>query len=213
MKLFGIAVWEYLIDGSSKIVAAPAGHQSSNGLVKLHWKVMVHMAHAYLTETQMPQTFWFFAITTHAAQMMNAIPCKVHGHLASPFLLVHGVGHDKRTWIPLFLLCFFHHNKDSPIKRSKHQANTMDGVVVGRSPTLNALLVYNPRNKHYYEPDSYQLDSYRLPTSVYPDIKYDGSLFCSLLRDNNLLMEEKYPPGTRVERMDSSTNILDQRHF
>ncbi len=49
---------------------------------------MVHMAHAYLTEKQMPQTFWFFA-TTHAARMMNAIPHKVHGHLASPFLLVH----------------------------------------------------------------------------------------------------------------------------
>jgi hypothetical protein len=139
---------------------------------------------------------------------MNAIPCRVHGHLASPFLLVHGVGHDERTWIPLFLLCFFHHNKDGPVKHSKHQANTMDGVVVGRSPTLNALLVYNLRNKQYYKPDSYQLNSYRLPTSVYPDGRYDGGLFCSLLHDNDPSMEEKYPPGTRVERMDPSTNIL-----
>ncbi len=53
-----------------------------------------------------------------------------------------------------------------------------------------------------------RIDSYRLPTLVYPDIKYDGGLFCYLLRDNNLLMEEKYPPGTRVERIDPSTNIL-----
>ncbi len=36
--------------------------------------------------------------------MMNAIPYKVHGCLASPFLLVHGVGYDKCTWIPLFFL-------------------------------------------------------------------------------------------------------------
>ncbi len=43
---------------------------------------------------------------------------------------------------------------------------------------------------------------------VYPDLKYDCGLFCYLLRDNNLLMEEKYPPGTRVERIDPSTNIL-----
>ncbi len=131
---------------------------------------------------------------------MNAIPCKVHGLLASPFLLVHGVGHDKRTLIPLFSFCFFHHNKESPIKRSKNQAHTMDGVVVGCSPTLNALLVSNPRNKKYYEPDSYRINSYRLPTSVYPDVKYNGGLFCSLLRDDNLLMEEKYPPGTQVEQ-------------
>ena len=119
MKLFGTAIQEYLIDASSKIVAAPAGRQSSNGLVESHWKVMVHMGRAYLTEKQMPRTYWFFAIT-HAARMMNAIPMKVHDRLASPFLLVHGVGHDERTWIPIFSLCFFHHDKDGPIKRSKH---------------------------------------------------------------------------------------------
>jgi hypothetical protein len=198
LKLFGMAIREYLIDNSSKIVAAPAGHQSSNSLVESQWKVMVHMACAYLTEKQMPRTFWFFAIT-HAAWMMNAIPCKVHGLLASPFLLVHGMGHDERTWIPLFSLCFFHHNRDGPVKCSKNQAHTMDGIVVGCSPTLNALLVYNPRNKKYYKPDSYRIDSYHLPTLVYPDVKYDGRLFFSLLRDDNPSMEEKYSPGTRVE--------------
>ncbi len=66
-------------------------------------KVMAHMDHPYLTENQMPCTYWFFAIT-HAACMMNAIPGKIHGHLASPFLLVHGIGHTKCTWI-LLLLC------------------------------------------------------------------------------------------------------------
>ena len=65
---------------------------------------MVHMAQAYLTEKQMPWSYWFFAIT-HAARMTNAIPGKVDGGLASPFLLVHGIGHDERTWIPLFSLC------------------------------------------------------------------------------------------------------------
>ncbi len=84
----------------------------------------------------------------------------------------------------------------------------MDGIVIGRSPTSNALLVYNPQNKQYYEPDSYRLDSYRLPTSVYPDIKYNGSLFCSLVCDNNPTMEEKYLPGTCIERIDPATNML-----
>jgi hypothetical protein len=74
LKLFGTAIWEYLINNSSEIIAAPAGHQSSNGLVESHWNVMVHIAHVYLTEKQMPRSFRFFAIT-HAAQMMNVIPC------------------------------------------------------------------------------------------------------------------------------------------
>ena len=86
--------------------------------------------------------------------MMNAIPSKIHGRIASPFLLVHGVGHDERTWIPLFLICYFRHEKDGDLKRSKHQAHSMDGVIIGCSPTYNARLVYNPRNKQYYKPDS-----------------------------------------------------------
>jgi hypothetical protein len=83
-KLFGTAISEYLINTQSKVVAALAKCQSSNGLVESHWKIMVHVARAYLIEKQMPRAFWFYAII-HAARMMNAIPGKIHGHLASPF--------------------------------------------------------------------------------------------------------------------------------
>jgi hypothetical protein len=78
--------------------------------------------------------------------MMNAIPGKYKDCLASPFLLVHGVGHDEHTWIPLFLLCYFHHKKDGNNTCSKHMAHTMDGVFIGCSPTSYVLMVYNPRN-------------------------------------------------------------------
>ena len=207
LKLFGTAISQYLIDNDSKVVVAPAKRQSSNGLVESHWKVKVHMARAYLTERQMPRAFWFYAVA-HAARMMNAIPISYQGQLASPFLLVHGVGHDERTWVPLFSLCFFHHERDGEFSRSHHQAHTMDGIVIGQSPTSNALLVYNPRNKKYYEPNDYQIDSYRLPGSAYPTLKYDGGLFVNLLHDNNPHFKEKYPPGTHVERMDPVSNML-----
>jgi len=206
-KFFGKAISDYLIDNKSKVVATLAKCQSSNGLVESHWKIMVRMARAYLTEKQMPQAFWFYAVI-HAACMMNAIPGKIHGRLTSPFLLVHGVGHDERTRIPLFSLCYFHHEKYGDLKHSKHQAHTRDGIIICRSPTSNALLVYNQRNKQYNEPDSYRIDSYRLPGSVYCDMKYDGGLFCSLYHDYNPPMEELYPPGTRVERIDPSSNML-----
>jgi hypothetical protein len=84
----------------------------------------------------------------------------------------------------------------------------MDGVIIGRLPTSNALLIYNPQNCQYYEPDSYCIDSYRLPGLVYPDMKYDCGLFCLLLCDENPSFEEKYLPGTRVERVDPATNML-----
>ena len=98
--------------------------------------------------------------------MMNAIPGKFGGKLASPFLLVHGVGHDEQTWFPLFLVCYFHCEWEGDISQSHCQAHTMDGIAIGRSPTSNAMLVYSPWTKRYYEPDSYRLDPYRLPSSV-----------------------------------------------
>jgi len=145
-KLFGKRIRDHLINNNSKIVAAPAGRHLPNGLVDAHWKTMVHMSRAYITEKQMPRSFWFFSIF-HSARMMNTIPGKLHGKLASPFLLVHGVGHDERTWFPLFSVWYIHHDRDGPVARSHTQAHTMDGIAVGRSPTSNALLVYNPRTK------------------------------------------------------------------
>jgi hypothetical protein len=183
-KLFGTAILEYLINNQSKVVAALAKRQSSNGLVESHWKTMIHMAWAYLTEKQMPRNFWFYAIT-HTARLMNAIPGKFKDPLALSFMLVHGVGHDICTWTPLFSLCYFHHKKDGEDTCSKHMAHTMDGVIVGRSPTSNALMVYNPCNRQYYEPDSCRIDSYRLPGSVYLTLCYDSGLLCSLLCNDN----------------------------
>jgi hypothetical protein len=93
-KLFGTTISNYLIGDGSKVEAAPAKHQSSNGPVESYWKVMVHMDWAYLTEKQIPQTLWFYAIS-YVACTMNTIPGQLNGHLASPFLLVHDIGHDK----------------------------------------------------------------------------------------------------------------------
>jgi hypothetical protein len=207
LKLFGTAISEYLINNNSKVVAVPAKRQLSNSLVESHWKIMVHMGRAYLTKKQMPLTFWLYTIV-YLARMMNAIPGPYSDHLASPCLLVHGVGHNERTWTPLFSLFYFHHEKDSNQQCSKHQAHTMDGIVIDRSPTLNALMVYSPRNQQYYELDSYRINPYRLPTLVYPDINYDGGLFCYLFCDKNPHMEERYPPGTQIEQVDPSTNML-----
>ncbi len=91
---------------------------------------MVHMLRAYLTEKQMPWTFWYYTIK-HSARMMNMIPEKYHSKLASPFMLVHGIRPNPRTWLPLFLVCYFHHKRDRDASLSKSQAHTMDGIVLG----------------------------------------------------------------------------------
>jgi hypothetical protein len=50
LKLFSTAISESLIDNDSKVVAAPANPQLSNGLAKSHWKIMVCLGRAYLTK-------------------------------------------------------------------------------------------------------------------------------------------------------------------
>jgi hypothetical protein len=152
-KLFGSSIWSFLHSNKSLIVSSPAGRQSGNGLIKAHWKIMVHMSQAYLTEKQMPWSFWYFAIC-HAARMMNVIPGKYNNTLASPFMLVHGVRPDQQAWLPIFSLCYFHHENNSNASRSKNQAHTLDGVIIGCNPTSTAILVYNPCNQKYYKPDS-----------------------------------------------------------
>ncbi len=78
--------------------------------------------------------------------MMNVIPRKYNGKLASPFMLVHGERPDQRAWLPIFSLCYFHHENNSNASRSKNQAHTLDGIIIGRDPTSTVILVYNPRN-------------------------------------------------------------------
>ncbi len=204
--LFGKAVRTHLTDNSSDIISSVAGRKSGNGLVEANWKTMVHMSRAYLTDKQMSRIYWFYSIWD-APRMMNMIPRKLHGQLSSPFMLVHGRRPDCRTWVPLFLLCYFYHEADGGDARSKNQANSVDGIVLGRSHTSNALLVYNQRNKQFYQPDSYHIDPHRILGAIYPMIKYDGSLFCSLKRDNPILQDEEFPPGTHVEYVNPSTHV------
>lgn len=187
-----MAVVTWLHANNSDVALAPAGHQSSNGLVEWQWRTMVEMAWAFLTDKQMPRAFWFSAIQ-HSACMMNCIPGKVLNELTTPFELIHHSPPDSRVWFPLFSVGYFNHTRDRLVECSNFQAHTLEGIVVSRSNTSNAMVFYNPRTKQYYEPDSYKLDPSRLPSSVWPnDIKYDDGIFVDLYRDSNPHIPEPF---------------------
>ena len=84
----------------------------------------------------------------------------------------------------------------------------MNGIAIGRSPTSNILLLYNPRKTQFYEPESYRPDSYHIPGSMYSNIKYDGGFFCSLVIDGAPSQDEAYPLGTRVTQEDQTTHTI-----
>ena len=82
----------------------------------------------------------------------------------------------------------------------------LDGSIIGRSPTSNAILVYKPRNQCYFKSYSYKIDTYRLPSSVIPTIIYDGDLFVLLHRGDVPAISELYPPGTHIKEPSSSND-------
>ena len=100
---------------------------------------------------QMPRDYWFHAIQ-HVCRMMNQIPVKVDGQLTTSFELVHRTPPDSRTWFPLFGIVYFYNDKNHLCNSS--QPKSMVGISVGRSTKTNALSVYVPSTKQYYNPDT-----------------------------------------------------------
>jgi hypothetical protein len=100
-KLIGGKALKWIRLQKSRIIAAPAGCQSSNGLVERTWRTIVQMARAYVTEKQVGREYWFFAVA-HATRMINQVPGRLGRKLTSPLELVHGHKPDSRTWFELF---------------------------------------------------------------------------------------------------------------
>ena len=199
-KLIGGKALRYILQNNSRIIAANAGRQSSNGLVERQWRTIVEMARAYMTEKQVSRDYWFFALS-HAVLMLNQIPGRLNDKLTTPYELVHGEKPDSRTWFELFSVGFFRHDTDVPSgdARSKSQAQTLDGIAVGHDSATNTITFYNPLTRQYYRPQAFKLDESRLPITMYPkSIHYDGGLTCGLLRHNTDPVPEPFPPGTRV---------------
>ncbi len=70
-----------------------------------------------------------------------------------------------------------------------------------------AILVFNPCNQHYYKPDSYILDPYWLPSSLYPMIVCNGGhlSFCThmtqFLSSNHIHLVLEWKISTRAQTL------------
>ena len=60
-----------------KLCGATAGHQNQSSLVERSWQMLGSMACAYITDMQLPHTFWFWVIR-HTAQVMNDFIIQIH---------------------------------------------------------------------------------------------------------------------------------------
>ena len=197
-KIIGGKALKWIRTNGCNIIAAPAGRQSSNGLVERTWRTIVQMGRAYITEKQVGREYWYFAIV-HAAIMLNQVPGRLNRKLTTPFELVHGCKPDSKTWFELFSIGYFKRETDNSTSRSNTEDQALDGIAVGRDDRTNTIVFYNPLTKSYYRPPAFKLDEGRLPVTNFPkSIKYDGGLTCGLFRNRTDPTPEPFPPGTRV---------------
>ena len=68
-KILGGNTSKWLLDNGCSVVAAPAQRQNQNGLVERTWATACAMARAYITDMQMPRTYWYWALRQAIAVM------------------------------------------------------------------------------------------------------------------------------------------------
>jgi hypothetical protein len=75
-KLIAGPTEQFLHENGCKICASPNSHQDKNGLVECAWQTIVSMAHYYVTDMQMPRSFWYWALW-QAVFVLNYLSCTV----------------------------------------------------------------------------------------------------------------------------------------
>ena len=100
-KLIGGKILKWILANKNNIIAVPAGCQSVNDLVKRTWPTVLKIARGYITEKQVGQEFWYYAVQ-HTAIMNNQCPGRLGLKLTTPFELVHNKKPKSETWFQLF---------------------------------------------------------------------------------------------------------------
>jgi hypothetical protein len=152
---------DYLHGKNIILRGAPSGRQNQNGLVERAWGTASNMARAFVTDMQMPKSFWYWAIR-QAIQVMNYIPCHVSGISTTPHELVYGIKPDLRALFRLFSTGYFRHSRDGSHHRSGiSAARSFQGIALGRCRKSDGMIFYSPHTKELYISSDYKLDEGR----------------------------------------------------
>jgi len=96
----------FLRDKNIILCGAPGGRQNQNGLAERAWETATNMARAFVTDMQMPRSFWYWALR-QSIQVMNYFPCTVTGISTTLHELVYGIKPDRHILFRLFSTGYF----------------------------------------------------------------------------------------------------------
>ena len=101
-KIIGGKAASLLQSHVTAICAAPPNRQDKNGLVERKWQSIVNMARSFLTESQLPKRFWYWAVR-EASLRHNILPITTNCEnpndakfWTTPYAAFYGVRPDYR---------------------------------------------------------------------------------------------------------------------
>ena len=156
------------------------------------------MARAFLTDSKMPRKFWFWALR-HANFIQNMLPVSYKGVKTTPLELSTGYKSDFRSLISLFSTAYFKHKRDGERERDGiGEAQTMQGIVLGRSMHCDGIIIYAPITQQFYHTNDYKIDDSN-NTATHFNLRYDGGIFIGLYDHSpDCSISEPFPPGTSI---------------
>ena len=112
----------------------------------------------------------------HAAQMLNQVQGQLGHPLTGPAEWVQSIKPDSSTWFELYSIgnIFHSSNLGSSNLKLNIQAQSLDGIMVGRNEQFNTIIFHNPLTKKLYHSPNFHLNEVWLPiTNFHSSIQYE----------------------------------------
>jgi hypothetical protein len=198
LKLVGGKARDYFNSLLVHVNAAPSHRQDKNGLAERHWQTLVTMARTWLASAELPSSFWFYAVR-RATEVCNYFPLQLEdGSFITPFELVHAVKPDLRVLFKPFTLAAVRRERVGNETLGKFEAQSTPMITLGRCPTSNGLLFYNPVNNSFVSSIDYTFQP-NVTSGARFGYKYSPGTFIYRLDEPNTIYAPQFPLDSEVD--------------
>jgi len=194
-KLIGGHARDYLNSLLVHVNAAPSYRQDKNGLAERHWQTMV--SSNWLASAELPSSYWFYAVKC-AAEVCNYFPFKMEdGSYSTPFELVHHNKPDLRVLFRLFALAAIRRERVNSDNLGKFDSQSLPMITVGKCPSSDGLLFYNPVNHTFVSSINYQFQ-HHVASGAGFGLRYQSGTFIHRLDETNTVYAPKFALDSKV---------------